>query len=246
MPKGELADYAADLGQAACVQLLQWRLEFVHPMDWHNVDLRGLSGYELVQETGCWLWRGRTLPEGYAQVKRKTLAQQSAGVTDRNAGKNFLFHRIAFVAKNGFDVHQGASHLCGRPQCFNPEHIVDENIQLNNRRKGCIGVVTCPDHGHLIVDLCEHTPRCIKPNPPNVNCCLSRRLPSLDGHASPVRSSSPPASDRRATADVQNFMGLDPSSLPGFDHLLSNTSGGASLADEFVMGDDVVEFETSV
>jgi hypothetical protein len=205
MPKGELADYAADLGQAACVQLLQWRLEFVHPMDWHNVALRGLSGYESVQETGCWLWRGRTLPEGYAQVKRKTQAQQAAGMSDRNAGKNFLFHRIAFVASNGFDVRQGASHLCGRPQCFNPEYIVDENIQLNNRRKGCMGVVTCPDHGHLIVDLCEHTPWCIKPNPPNVNCCLSRRLAlvedrplptarptisSLDGHASPVRPPS--------------------------------------------------------
>jgi hypothetical protein len=162
----------------------------------------------------------------------------------------------------------------GAPQCFNPEHIVDENIQLNNRRKGCLGVVTCPDHGHLVVDLCEHTPRCIKPNPPNANCCLSRRLalvedrpPStarptisaLDGHASLVRppstsdhlpllseDSSPVRDGRHSAGDIQNFLALDPSLLPGSDRLPSSTSGGASLADEFVVGDDVVEFETQL
>ena len=209
MPSGTMSDYAVMLGQAECLRLLQERLNFVYPGNWPNPEFRSQPGYLLDDETGCWLWNGRVLPEGYAQIKRKSLAQRQSGDGDRNTGTNFLFHRIAYTSYHGVDCHLGASHLCGNPRCFKPDHIVDEDILANNRRKGCPGDVFCPDHGHLIVALCHHQPRCIKRPQPGVVCCLSRRrVPTI---SSPVlRQSSPPAPD--PASNQSSFDVVQPSS----------------------------------
>jgi len=137
------------LGQGKCVQLLQEILQ--DNSKWHNTQ----------GKTGCWLWAGAVNYDGYAQIKRRTPQQVAEGVIGKNIGRNFLVHRIAYVAKNGRDVTHGASHLCNNSKCFNPEHIVDEPMDSNNRRKGCVGQVRCPFSGHLIVDLCTHTPPCV-------------------------------------------------------------------------------------
>lgn len=65
------------------------------------------------------------------------------------------------------------SHLCDNRRCFNPDHLTAERAIVNNSRKGCPGPITCSVHGHLIVDLCPHTPRCIRPPRDDVNCCLA-------------------------------------------------------------------------
>lgn len=37
------------------------------------------------------------------------------------------------------------------------------SVQVNNSRKGCPGPIACSIQGHVIVDLCVHRPRCIRP-----------------------------------------------------------------------------------
>lgn len=223
MPRGVLTDYAAELGQAECLRLVQDRLQFTFPPDHDEVALRGRPGYEGDPETGRLLWVGRTLPEGYAQIKRRTAAQRRAGLQDKNSGKNFMFHRIAFVAQFGHDITQTASHLCDRPRCFNPQHIWDESMQENNRRKGCAAVVCCPSHDIQIVDLCIHSPKCVRPPPPGVVCCLDRvpAGPPPPGASPPRPSSSqrPPSSQRpESSSSAAGFPSSPPrvqSSIPG-------------------------------
>lgn len=195
MPRGELTDYAAELGQAMCLKLVQERFDFVHP-DQDRIDeqLRGQPGWREDEDTGCWLWVGRVLPEGYAQIKRKTPAQVRAGESGKNAGKNFLFHRIAYTAYAGRDVLHGASHLCDRPACFNPDHIADEPINMNNARKGCVGELKCFVHGTVIVNLCVHTPPCIRPARDDIKCCLTEHLEQTLRHPPRFGASRPSSS----------------------------------------------------
>ena len=191
MPKGELRDYAATVGQAWCIQTLQEFLSFVYPDPYaSNPDLAGRAGWE-TNEMGCWLWVGPTLNDGHKQFKRNLPETIAAGQVGKNTGVNFLLHRVSFVAKNGRDVVNTGSHLCDIPRCFNPDHICDEDMVHNNSRKGCQGVIHCPTHDLLLVDLCRHQPKCLRPQPPNVACChehfLARQL------ALPVPFASPPA-----------------------------------------------------
>lgn len=188
MPRGQNTDYMAALGHDRCLGLVQWRLQFVFPDNHVDTALRGVSGYRLNEDTHCWLWVGRTLPEGYAQIKRNTNAQLARpGGAGRNNGVNFLMHRIAYVSKHNRDVQHSASHLCGNPGCFNPDHIADETIELNNRRKGCIGLLKCPQHGEVIADLCDHHPKCIKeqPSPEKIRCCLMSQPTQLNFNSTP-------------------------------------------------------------
>jgi hypothetical protein len=95
----------------------------------------------------------------------------------RSAQTAFLIHIVAFVGSRGFNPPAGAqvSHLCDCRTCFNPDHLVPESPQLNNSRKGCAGPVFCQYHGHLLVDLCPHTPKCIRPPREDTFCCLAVR-----------------------------------------------------------------------
>ena len=126
---------------------------------------------------GCWLFGGSRNTDGYGQVFMKKNSE--VHLTGRSSQTAFLLHRLSFLAAHGRDVHGHCSHLCDIRACFNPEHLVDETPTANNSRKGCPGPVICPDHGHVVVDLCSHQPRCIRPPNPNVFCCLSiRETPS--------------------------------------------------------------------
>jgi hypothetical protein len=66
MPRGVLLDYAEELGRARCQELVEQlkRQVFADGSPSWTVDPD--------PELGCWLWLGRTLPEGYMQFKRKT------------------------------------------------------------------------------------------------------------------------------------------------------------------------------
>lgn len=80
-------------------------------------------------------------------------------------------HVIAFAAVHGTIPSGVGSHLCGTPACFNPLHILDETQKVNYSRGRCPGVIVCAKHRHTILDLCQHTPKCIKELYP-VDCCL--------------------------------------------------------------------------
>lgn len=87
MPKGKLTDYAAELGQAICAQIIHSRMNFTHGK---GSQWEGQPGHIIDKETGCVLWNGRTIKHGYAQIKLKTPAQKAAGITGKDSGNNFL------------------------------------------------------------------------------------------------------------------------------------------------------------
>ncbi|WP_043433452.1 HNH endonuclease [Cystobacter fuscus] len=89
----------------------------------------------------------------------------------------FLIHIVAYVGSRGQNPPQDCqvSHLCDRRNCFNPDHLRAESPQVNNSRKGCAGPIFCSIHGHLVVDLCTHQPRCIRAARADVFCCLAIR-----------------------------------------------------------------------
>lgn len=134
--------------------------------------------------TGCWLYQGSTNNDGYGQVWAK--ANHNLHLTGRSAQSAFLIHIVSFVAQHGRDVTPGrhVSHRCDNRRCFNPEHLMDESAQVNNSRKGCAGPIACSVHGHIIIDLCSHIPRCIRPPRDDVYCCLAMREDDPEGWAS--------------------------------------------------------------
>lgn len=102
-----------------------------------------------------------------------TKKNQDLGRTGRSAQTAFLLHRLSFLATTGRDATGHVSHLCNVAKCFNPDHLCDESAVVNNSRKGCPGPIICSVHHHLVVDLCPHQPRCIRPERDDVNCCLA-------------------------------------------------------------------------
>jgi len=141
---------------------------------------------EVATDTNCWLFTGSTNNDGYGQVWTKKNSDLQK--TGRNAQTAFLIHRVAYLAATGQDAAGQVSHLCDRPKCFNPDHLVDETAVQNNSRKGCPGPIACSVHHHVVVDLCPHQPRCIRPEREDVYCCLSQ-LQQAPEHAWPPMTS---------------------------------------------------------
>lgn len=59
------------------------------------------------------------------------------------------------------------SHLCDRPACTIPQHVVVESKDANNRRKGCVMAVRCSAkcrdcNGTKELFICPHEPSCIR------------------------------------------------------------------------------------
>jgi hypothetical protein len=81
----------------------------------------------------CWIWPHRKI-NGYGSVSIKR--------------KDVLVHHLSIYAfgltlplRRGV---QDASHLCNKPDCFNPLHIQIETKTDNMRRKNCIKTSKCP------------------------------------------------------------------------------------------------------
>ena len=148
---------------------------------------------------GCWLFTGSKNTDGYGQVFAKKNSNINA--TGREVQTAWLLHILAYLAVNGHAPQQHCSHLCDNRACFNPDHLVDESVEENNRRKGCWGDILCPEHGHAIVQFCSHSPRCIRPpmTAEHVTCCLTLRDIALEHTSQPglrglFTSSSRPSS----------------------------------------------------
>lgn len=170
-------DYEAELGRARCHHLVMEKKRTSCVTD---------------GATGCWLFSGSLNTDGYGQVSSpaRALARPQLTSAEVTAKRNsamqqrgrqslsaFLLHIVAFVGSRGHGPGQGlqVSHLCDRRSCFNPDHLRPETPQVNNSRKGCPGPIFCSVHGHLIVDLCAHEPRCVRAPRDDVNCCLAIR-----------------------------------------------------------------------
>jgi len=171
-------NYITELGRARCHQIAQQKR---------------LSNCEVDNFTGCWLFNGSTNNDGYRQVEFlrspfwfatlantselcKVFTKRNADLqrTGRAAQTAFLLHVISYIAANGAHrTDRHISHLCDIRNCFNPDHLVSESPQLNNDRKGCAGPIYCSVHGHLIVDLCSHSPNCVRGPRDDVECCLA-------------------------------------------------------------------------
>lgn len=81
---------------------------------------RILTGWVL-QENGCWEWIGRSITNGYGQVKMN-------GCTRRA-------HRIVYERVKG-PIPQGLTldHLCRNRRCVNPDHLEPVTNRENLRR----------------------------------------------------------------------------------------------------------------
>lgn len=95
-------------------------------------------------------------------------------------GKDLLsIHQLAMWSEGRYagvpdndNPPQDASHLCGHPTCFNPDHLVWEGHTHNLDRRGCVVWVnspTCPNCSvkpELKINVCRHADeehrRCIK------------------------------------------------------------------------------------
>jgi hypothetical protein len=122
---------------------------------------------------GCWLFNGSRNTDGYGQIFIKK--NSDVNQTGRSAQTAVLIHKVSWMAANGQNPparHQ-ISHLCDNRTCFNPDHLCAELAIVNNSRKGCPGEIACSVHHHVIVNLCPHSPRCIRPERDDVYCCLS-------------------------------------------------------------------------
>lgn len=93
--KGKRAMFSASLPPDLDLEVLRKRFE---------------KKYQVVSESGCWLWTGMTTTEGYGRM--------------RVLGKLRLAHRISF------ELHKGESaeglcvcHRCDVPGCVNPDHL---------------------------------------------------------------------------------------------------------------------------
>lgn len=202
------SDYAACLGgQAGCRRIVDEytkgsirRVQYQRNAATYEAQLPPdaslpAPGYDL-ERAYCWCWTGATTNTGYGSVKRLPLGH--TGPT-RNAGKNFLLHRIAYIARTGQNPASGqvVSHRCRNNLCFNPWHVTAEPQQTNVGRNTCTGVIVCR-HGHRIVDACAHNPSCIwqRVYGQAIACRCSWRPTPIPGSSPPLPGQSPTPVDR--------------------------------------------------
>lgn len=81
-----------------------------------------VSQLEADVELGCWLWAGRLNPKGYSLI---------------TVGNNeWLAHRYAFGAfVGGHQPNQTLDHICRRPECVRPDHLMPMTAKRNVERE---------------------------------------------------------------------------------------------------------------
>lgn len=83
----------------------------------------------VIQDSGCWVWRGQTNRDGYGMMNYD--------------GKNRSVHRLSYSAFRGQPpVGLELDHLCRNRACINPEHLELVTHQENSRR-GLLKKDTC-------------------------------------------------------------------------------------------------------
>jgi len=156
---------------------------------------------------GCWI--SSTATTHYPQTRMwsneaiRIARQSNRFVTDiGHTQLNFQISRIAYLAYHGHDIPDGltASHLCDVMKCCNSNHIEAETQAKNIGRKGCLRIC-CAKHNNIILDICQHEPRCIMKHYGNLNCCTgptSTQLSSSGSSGAPGSSVAQIASQQLA------------------------------------------------
>lgn len=66
--------------------------------------------YRIDEQTGCWIWLGATLPNGYPSMRKNKI--------------HILAYRYSYELKYGqIPLGMNACHKCDTPMCVNPDHI---------------------------------------------------------------------------------------------------------------------------
>lgn len=206
MPPRPPIDILAELGLLRCRQVIL--AEFNNPTTIRD----GVNG--VVDPRGCWKSTQQQGNEGYCTRSIRPTAElnrfnQGLLPLNGNGYKTFYLHKVAYVVKHGHNPPAGkqCSHVCDEPSCFNPDHITDETGQENRSRSYCWGIVRCPWHNHIVLDICQHIPKCMKPPlaRADFNCC---RRDDLSDHSQPTPQ------QLRSQATVNDLNSDDYSELP--------------------------------
>lgn len=73
-------------------------------------------------ESGCWLWTGARMEEGYGRVKLD--------------GKAAMAYRVTYeILHRGIPAGRHIDHLCRVPRCVNPRHLQPVTLAENARRQ---------------------------------------------------------------------------------------------------------------
>lgn len=102
--------------------------------------------------------------QGWCRVVPLKESKENGYVQVSWAGVNkFAVLQEVVVWANGSYVRAGedASHLCHQKKCLNLQHIIPEEKQRNQARKGCRVWVDC-NHCEKKIFVCFHEPPCIK------------------------------------------------------------------------------------
>lgn len=88
--------------------------------------------YEIVTETGCWIWMASHHARGYGLIHTGR---------DLRAGKMEFAHRVSYEIHYGpFDQSLSVLHRCDNPWCVNPNHLFlgshqDNMRDMSNKRR---------------------------------------------------------------------------------------------------------------
>ena len=74
--------------------------------------------------SGCWLWEGTHLLNGYGTVGAKRLKKRGLIPGNLFSGSRALLHRLVWFLWNGpITGGMHVLHRCDTPACINPEHL---------------------------------------------------------------------------------------------------------------------------
>jgi hypothetical protein len=125
-------------------------------------------------------WSSRLqLDKGPMQKCKKTRKVPNTSGYAQCSKTGATLHQVAYFAAktNNFkdkvelkDNYQ-VSHLCDERCCLNEQHLVYEDCQTNQSRKGCAAIAECSTCGLSVSGLCNHNPKCEKKKMGTCNNC---------------------------------------------------------------------------
>ena len=124
-------------------------MEHTHQI-WSDIDKRLKKQCSNTSFDECWVWMG------VKTYKTCTIyGKMRARLPGDDKSKYYYIHRLSYMCHHQqiLNSKQFISHLCHNSLCFNPAHLVIEDISSNHLRKACRQFGHCTGH--------HPEPRCI-------------------------------------------------------------------------------------